>query len=456
VRRALLALALGAAVCGCGRHHHAAQTSAPPAAGRLGQTHPCHRIKDADCATLNVPLDHSGKLPGRLKLAVAMSGPASAPRGVLLILSGGPGEAALPFLRAAERKLAPALKGYRVVVLDQRGTGAGALECPALQRAVGGSDLTVPPHGSVAACARAIGSKRRFFTTRDTVADLDALRSALGVSRWTLDGVSYGTYVAERYALEHPDRVRALVLDSVVPQEGINPFQLETIHAVPRVLRAACAQTHCGSHPVGDLAAVIRARHDGPELLDMLVTLSISDPVYRAVPGALHEARAGHPARLERLVAGARRGERVPASFLSQGLHASTLCADYPLPWGGPGTPASKRRAAIARAAAELTPADLAPFDLVTATGNGELAACEQWPPEPVTVSAPRQDLADVPVLLLAGDRDLSTPLAWARSEARHAPDARLVVVRGAGHSVQLRAKDPAGRRALARLMQQR
>jgi pimeloyl-ACP methyl ester carboxylesterase len=52
-------------------------------------------------------------------------------------------------------------------------------------------------------------------------------------------------------------------------------------------------------------------------------------------------------------------------------------------------------------------------------------------------------------VLLLAGDRDLSTPLAWAREEARHAPDGHVLVVPGAGHSVQTRAHDPQMRRVL-------
>ena len=55
----------------------------------------------------------------------------------------------------------------------------------------------------------------------------------------------------------------------------------------------------------------------------------------------------------------------------------------------------------------------------------------------------PAGDLPTVPVLLYSGQRDLSTPQAWAREEAAKAPDGRLVSVPGAGHSVQLRATDP-------------
>ena len=39
--------------------------------------------------------------------------------------------------------------------------------------------------------------------------------------------------------------------------------------------------------------------------------------------------------------------------------------------------------------------------------------------------------------LLLAGTQDLSTPLEWAKAERAHAPGGRLLVVAGAGHSLQ-------------------
>jgi pimeloyl-ACP methyl ester carboxylesterase len=58
-----------------------------------------------------------------------------------------------------------------------------------------------------------------------------------------------------------------------------------------------------------------------------------------------------------------------------------------------------------------------------------------------------------VPVLLLAGDRDLSTPLPWAQHEAKRTRG-KLVVVPRAGHSVQLRAVNDAGRRALTDFLQ--
>lgn len=66
------------------------------------------------------------------------------------------------------------------------------------------TDLTVPPAGTVERCGSKLGGARAFYTTTDTVADLDAVREALGIERLALLGISYGTYVAERYASAHP------------------------------------------------------------------------------------------------------------------------------------------------------------------------------------------------------------------------------------------------------------
>ncbi len=328
------------------------------------------------------------------------------------------------------------------------------LRCPALQRSVGSSDITTPAPGTVEDCARTLGDKRRFYTTADTVADLDLLRDALGADKLTLDGVSYGTYVAERYALAHPDRVQRLVLDSVLPHGDIDPLSLVPIRATARVLRDACKPLHCPSDPAADLAAVVAQRHDGVELLDTLTALSIVSPAFRRIPDALREARAGRTAKLDAIVAGVRRGQRTPAGFLSQGLHASTLCGDLKGPWGGPSSPLDGRRSALAGAVAKLQPADVYPYDRATAANNGIAQTCVRWPPEQVPPLPPAgAKLPAVPVLLLAGTHDLSTPMEWAQAEAKLAPKGELVVVPGAGHGTQARG-GPVARRAVERFLQ--
>ncbi len=391
-----------------------------------------------------------------MSLAVGLANPRAAPRGVLLFLTGGPGQPGIPFLSRIQTRLRTELTGYRLVMFDQRGTGAGALECPALQRAAGASDLTVVAPAAVVACARSIGAVRRYYATAETAADIDQLRAALGARRLTLDGVSYGTFVAERYALGYPARVARLVLDSVVPQAGADPLYRAALARSAVVLRSVCAERRCGWDPAADLAAVVNRRHDGPAILNALVADSVAAPDFPGVLDDLHAARAGRPGRLDALLTAVQRDEAVPAGFLSQGLHESTLCQELAPPWD-PAAPAARRVAALASLAAATPAAELYPFDRATASGNGLAQGCLAWPattPPEVGDGAPGASLPAVPVLLLAGERDLSTPLPWAQAEAAMAPRGELLEVPGAGHSVQLRARDRAVRRAVARFLQ--
>jgi pimeloyl-ACP methyl ester carboxylesterase len=463
-RACLIAVALLVTACGGGGGGKTSVTASAPAAAttastavkpaprpakgpppRLTASRPCPQAKGFTCSTLTVALDHSGATPGTLKLAVAAADNASAPKGVLLALTGGPGQGGVAFVPRTRVRMRAVLKDYRLVMLDQRGTGLRPLRCPALQKAVGTSDLTVPPPGSVEACARRLGPNRRYYSTADTVADLDDLRAALGADKLTLDGVSYGTFVAERYAIAHPDRVARLVLDSVVPAESLDTLEVDGMHETARVLRAVCRAQHCPGDPAADLAAVVERYHDGPELDDTLVALSVGAPDFPGVLAALREARAGHRQHLQRIVKLVARAQQAPAYVLSQGLHAATLCADARSPWGGPEAPIAGRSAALKRAALGSDPS---PYDKATVVGNGFAQTCLRWPTTPGPPPAEIADLPDVPTLLLAGDRDLSTPLPWARNQAAHSPGGRLVVVHGAGHSTQAHSPGNAGRRA--------
>ena len=425
---------------------------ARPAAARprLHGSHPCAEA-GYTCATLDVPLDRAHPGRGTLHLKVGMGDNVDAPHGVLLVLSGGPGQPGLPILQGyVSRALSAERTRYRIVVFDQRGTGAGALDCTALQRQMGSSDLTPPTAAAVRACARKLGARRRFFGTDDVVADMEALRRALGVRTWSLDGISYGTYVGERYGLAHPSHVSRLVLDSVVPQVGETDLGVAEFAAVRRVL-----QSVCGGRCVSDLASVVRRDRLGPQLLDALTFDSIADPTYRKfwnVPAALHAARDGSRKQLDQFLAAASHYQRdTPAAALDQGLHASALCADWRYPWGTSAAPLAGRAARLRAAVAWIPAAKLYPFDRRTASGNGFVRQCLPWAPTAPT-PLPRGKLR-VPTLLVNGDHDLSTPLAWARRQLALTPRGKLVVVPGAGHSVQSRAVSDVGRRAVARFL---
>ncbi len=332
--------------------------SVPPSSPSTGLIDPSRCGDGFTCATLEVPLDRSAPDHGSLPLQVAAETTTDADRGLLLVLAGGPGQAGVPLIeRLVETLGSDVVDAYRIAVIDQRGTGATALECPALQRAMGFSDLTPPPAAAVRSCARTVGDDREFYSTDDVVADLDQLRAVLGAERMTLYGTSYGTFVAEQYALAHPDQTEALVLDSVVPHDGIDPLSVDVMQAVRRVLRDACTVTDCPADPVDDLATVIAREHNGVDLLDLTTMVSIVDPSFERLIDAVHLAAQGSTDALEELLEGYRHGFQGPADTAQPGpaRQRAVLGLDIPVgdlggaAGGSRGRGGRRRRRAVGR-----------------------------------------------------------------------------------------------------------
>lgn len=416
------------------------------------------------CATLTVPLDRTGGDPGTLRLPVAVEATYRPGRDRLLIaLTGGPGQPGVPFARGLADSMRPLLaRGERLAVIDQRGTGReGALRCDGLQR-LRGLDAFLPE--AVGACGARLGAHARHLATADTVADLEALRAGLRAERVSLFGISYGTYVAQQYARTHPDRVRRLVLDSVLEPGGWDGFLLRNYQALPRVLRELCGGGRCRGvtrDPVADLAVVARrlaagplsaripdARgrvrraelRDGEELLFLLLAADLNDGLQSLLPAALRAAASGDPAPLARLREPGQ-GARLRSTDLSAAVLVATDCADAQLPYELSDPPAA-RRAKVNAALAALDPRAHAPF-AATAVRSASLADdCLAWPVQPRAASAAGA-MPDVPVLVLSGRLDLRTPLEGARGAAAQFPRATVVAVPGVGHDVL--GYDPSG-----------
>ena len=319
------------------------------------------------CAMLTVPLDHAGlrappQQPGQLSLPVAMADNVTAPRGVLVWLVGGPGAPGVGLTAVIARQFDPeVLRNYRLVLFSARGTGPGALHCPQLQQALDDLAAPGPPPSAVHACAQSLEDHRRFYTTADTVADLDTLRQALGVATLTLAGVSYGTFVAERYAITHPDRVSRLVLDSVVPHDSFDPLEIAAFNRTGQVLQMVCTQIRCPTDPAQDLAQVIRVRHNGPQLFDVLSGLTHGAPRLAGALDALRNAARGSYAALDAIVAAETQRRAASAEIFSQGLFATTVCEDFLWPWSTADTPVPDRADATTAAVAALSDAALFP-----------------------------------------------------------------------------------------------
>ncbi|WP_350281243.1 alpha/beta hydrolase [Kribbella sp. HUAS MG21] len=400
------------------------------------------------CTTLHVPLDRQRPDGPSLNLAVAAADNTDAPRGVLLVLTGGPGQPGVPLLTSVRRNIhSDVLREYRLVMFSQRGTGPNGINCRALQGTVGGSDFLTPPPDAVDQCAQQLGSDLGYYGTPDTVDDIEQLRQSLDVDRLTLDGTSYGSFTAAQYGLKYPDRVRALVLDSVVPHKGFDPLGVDLMTATGGVLKAACKQDPaCTTDPVADLAWLIQHGVSGTDLMETLSVASLNsvNPSLKGIPAVLRSARNGDDTGLKQMLQRTT-SKDLPYNTLSAGLHLATLCSDLRYPWSGK----PDRQQALDDAVRRLDPKRLYPYDVATARNQLMIQGCLRWPAARVSTYPAAQELQPR-TLILHGSNDLFCPLDWAKWEKAHAKAAQLVVVPGSGHSVQ---RDPRGREAVRKFL---
>jgi pimeloyl-ACP methyl ester carboxylesterase len=429
---------------------------------------PCPGTIDAAfaCATVTVPLDRSGQVPGTvgLKLERKLAG-FTPSRNAVVALAGGPGQSALGLGEFITKAISPALGSRDLLVFDQRGTGESSpLSCPAL------SSRSELEHARsigelVGRCAQQLGPARGDYTSQESVADIEALRRAGGYEKLVLYGTSYGTKVALEYAERYPQHVEALVLDSVVPTSGPEAFAAGTFQAIGGVLGELCANRACAgitSNPLADLArltarlrkhALSGSVYDGSGhrhssrlnetgLLGILQAGDLNPALRALLPAAVVSALRHDPDPLLRLellseglipnVPGKRPVES--SESIDETLFVDTSCEELPFPW-------QRSAAAPTRMTEALTSLrgmpsrTFYPFDTSTALSASLVSVCASWPDAspPPPAQAP---LPGVPTLILSGAQDLRTPTANARSVAALIPGSNLLVVPFTGHSV--------------------
>jgi pimeloyl-ACP methyl ester carboxylesterase len=170
----------------------------------------------------------------------------------LVHLAGGPGLGAMrPVGRQAW--LDRALREYRVLLLDQRGTGAST---PATRQ-------TLPLRGGPAAQAEYL----THFRADSIVRDCEAIRREVtGGAPWTVHGQSFGGFCAVTYLSLAPEGLRTVLVTGGLPSLDAHADDVYRA-AYPRVERKVAA--HYARYPQD----VARARRIADHLLTHDVTL---------------------------------------------------------------------------------------------------------------------------------------------------------------------------------------
>jgi pimeloyl-ACP methyl ester carboxylesterase len=399
----------------------------------------------AQCGTLEVPEDRRQPAGRRLTLFIAVL-PANtlSPRpDPLFILAGGPGQAASQLAPFASQ-LNAVRRTRDIVLVDQRGTGRSSpLQCFAfeLNRL---DPYETDPLPRARLCAdelRTNGIDAAQYTTTAWIADLDAVRVALGYSRINLWGGSYGSRAALEYLRRHPDRVRSIVMDGVVPPRvkvSLDVWRTRD-SALDDVVVACRRSAKClAAHPdpVAAIAAIASDLGDDGKtvvLADPRTGEPMSVPVtFDLVMGALQpltyvpELSALVPELLDR----ARKGDYAPlfaavdmvtgnlAEQMNAALHYSVTCAE-----DVPRIDAGERTRALAGVRAQ-------------SLAGKVIAVCDVWPRGSMPADFATPVTSSVPVLLLSGALDPVTPPSYADEVARTLPNSTRVVAGGFGHIV--------------------
>lgn len=306
-----------------------------------------------------------------------------APEVPVLILPDGPARASVLPYDVLRRSLAA--RGVDVLMMEHRGVGFSRLDAV-------GEDL--PVHA---------------MTLREVVRDVLAVLDHARIERVALVGTGYGAQLAQILAIMHPERVHSLVLDSprtaasdeLIAQRRLRELYWDggvpTTSSTAAVLRRLAEEGRVEALRAGPVVLAVH-EHGGPaavrDLVDLLA-VGRGSLTWTSVRQVLNRAwLESTPFVVEHdLVA------RLAHTELGFGAHAD----------GGPMDPllltAEEGRAVPDFAGEALDLHALAP-----------------------AISAP--------TLVISGSQDLVSPPQVARELVARIPGARLLEVRGAGHSM--------------------
>ena len=386
----------------------------------------------------------------------------------ILYLEGGPGDIAP--LEINQIITANFIRNRDIWVVSQRGTWLSkpALTCAATNdfaRALLGmrfySEATKRAHlAATEACHReliATGANISAYNSTESAADLADLRKVLGIPVWNIFANSYGTYVAQTLVRDHPEGIRTVVLDSVLPTTYTIPANWWNTHyGFDNLFKACAAEPACNAaHPhlektftglVNKLEAEpltttvndpvtgkgIKVVIDGGALIDWLRNQTYTVPTLQAAPNRIAGLAAGRRNSIE-AIAKDRVGRAPPYSpgvpVLGDGLAVGVTCReDYP--FATPEELATSGREAFPNFPASVQREGVGGWAYV----NEDCRDVWKVPPAPKSMHQPVT--SSIPTLLISGTFDTLTSLAGAKAAATRLSHATIISIPGVGHTV--------------------
>jgi pimeloyl-ACP methyl ester carboxylesterase len=364
----------------------------------------------------------------------------------IFFFAGGPGQGAAKLADQLGMMFRTFQNDRDLVMIDQRGTGdSNPLNCEMVEKGKEKDDLAEMTPAEIMAryrkCLSEYQADASLYTTPIAMDDIDEVRQHLGYKQINLWGGSYGTRAALVYLRQHPDSVRAAIVDGVAPPDMKLPLYMtrDSQRALDLLLDACEKDKTCQSKFPGlkQTVQAVLARADSktrvkiihprtgerfevplsPESIRGVIFSSLYAPtVASLLPRLLQDALQGD---FQGLFAMGFVGETGAVDGMALGMFLSVACAeDMP----------------------KITTADI---DRESARGffgktmfETRMKACEFWPKGEIGEDYYKPVVSDKPVLILSGEADPVTPPEWGESVQKNLKNSKHIVVPGAGHGV--------------------
>ncbi len=426
------------------------------------------RDREMACGSLHVPENRAKGASAEITLAVVIFQPDRERYEPVVYLSGGPGQAAGIGTRSDIDRWWEFISqqtwmiGRRVVVVDQRGIGMSkpALDCSKffkpddwhrilLSVDADASNLDKLQRKNVLACRSALISKGidlSAYNTVESAADIDDLRKKLGIARWVLYGVSYGTKLALEVMDTYPEGISAAILDSVLPR-NIN-YLMEDGPNLTRALKLLDRDCRLDRNCMRDLAKAVetivrqldrqplllrgsgksnspdRYRYvSGADFLDVLFDSFYDRYAIEMLPPLIESTYKHDYGPLAQLIFEDQSGE----TDIFDGMDFTVTCSE---------------------SAPSKLPGARAEYWTGWAENEEYSWICPLWLPEAHVRPRRQVQRSRIPALLLSGEYDAATPSDWAYRAAKNLTASQVVVFRGIGHDVV--DSDPCGSEVVA------
>jgi pimeloyl-ACP methyl ester carboxylesterase len=380
-----------------------------------------------ECAEIPTPLDHAHPWGDRFDLHVRRLPTAEPATRALWLAVGGPGDAGTvvaPDL-AFFQKVFPALEVY---TFDHRGTGSSAaLHCTEQEDPSSEEGAAIAESEWSACIASLDESTLALMTVSQAADDLAWAIDRVGASPSVVWGISYGTYLIDRFVARHPDVPEGVILDGLVPPDWTFAEFDDAMDTTGREYLALCdADPDCATQLGGDAVAFAEATlaaraktpcagFDDTTLRAALGALLLQGDDREAIPSVLARAArcdADDEKTLAHLVTA------LPRDLNQNEVLLANIGTSELWPDDGP---------SVEEAAAALE-------STIIATGVSAWMAgmAEQWPRYETTETTTARP--EIPALLMHGGLDPTVRIDRTAAMRAPYPEGQSVLPPGSGH----------------------